>query len=141
MLNLPKFNPPADNVIGQSAQGLIVIAESPFNFHEAVVAAKASGFAGHAALIGDLNGSLNELMSGYTVAEVKEQEVIYAATLGRPDITTINNDKNIQLVLLADIAETDKIRAENSLKQLGWKPWKNFTDTKYGSTIVGLTRK
>ena len=114
--------------------------ERVYDYKTALIAAKEAGLAKNTLLIGMTYGILPQIISDYTVGEVKKASNDYKWLLTDSDWYTVNPDSinkkyDIKLVLLQDSDEITK----SKFIQLGWIKWAEFSN-KYNNIIYGLIR-
>jgi len=115
-----------------------VLSELPYDYRSAFRAAKDSGYAGKLFVAGATYGVFGEIMNGFAIAEARAGAAIYRSVPPLFNAADINRNNAIELVLISDFFEGDSLRGD--LADLGWRPWRNFRNNSFGSTIFGLIR-
>ena len=143
---LPSINPPVDEIISQDIPlySLTVLSRLPYDFHHALQAAKQTGFADATYIVGSSFGNLPEILSGYTLRDIKADLALnkdmqrYEDTPRYRSADVIDADPAIRLVLLVGYPKSPEL--QQALIKRGWHLWRKFKDERYRSTIVGLCR-
>jgi hypothetical protein len=122
--------------------------ELPYSFTKALHKAQEDGFAGSLYYSpGNGYGYFAEMLSGYSVEEMKQQRDIIldiGVGLDASSSQRINQDKRIKLVLVNASENSTTTLNEQllvSLQNNGWKPWHTFTNDVYHTALVGMVRK
>ena len=119
-----------------------ILSEGVYNIDVAMQAVRDGGYAKSACKVGITYGTFSEVMRGYSFEEMESarSNFLPCSSWGPLDISAINSNKNINLLLFID-----KPNKDNEIKQLldsgRWVVWKEFHNGKYGSTIIGIARK
>lgn len=124
-----------------------VLSEFPYDSVTSLKEAKKDGYAGEVYYApGNGYGYFSEILSGYSVAELKKEKLIISSVGDNLDNITareINENKDIKLVIVNG-SEKDRTllpqKLADDLRVLGWANWKEFYNDKYGTTIYGLIR-
>lgn len=121
--------------------------ELPYNFKEALGAAKEEGFAGRVYYSpGNGYGYFSEILSGYTVEETQKQKSIIShigVGISSSTAHTIHFDNNVGLVLVNGSGNNKETLNEQmvfQLKKYGWVKWKEFKNEEYQTVLSGFIR-
>lgn len=146
-MNEASFGHDVYSTVMKKREGYFVWSELPYNFKEALQSAKQDGFAGNLYYSpGNGYGYFAEILSGYTVSEMQQQKsIISRIGVGIDEKTSdsIIADKDIRLVLINGSRknkETLNERLATTLQKNGWVPWREFTNSIYGTTMYGFKR-
>ncbi len=139
--HITQFNAPADKFYPNDYISSVMLSEYIYNYKDAFSAVKLHGLAGSAYVDGVSYGVFSEILNGYSVKQTLAEKEIFTKTGGLANASAIGQNSKIKLVLVSDVPFAEKKqKLINDLLALGFKPWKNFENKDYGSTIVGLIR-
>jgi hypothetical protein len=118
----------------------------PYEYKKAYALIKQKGLSENTYSIGATYGILPEIMNGYPTGAVIASNDIYKQQLSsRLDtenvdfyIENIQNDSRIKAVILGSINKKQELISQ--LFDNGWKEEAIFTNSKYGTTVVIMTR-
>lgn len=142
--NLAEFNKPIDElktIFNKDIKirgNYMILSEFPYEYNKAFKTAKENGYAGKIFTAGATYGVFGEVLNGFSIADIKAEKNIYKQIQLDISAENINKNEDIQLVLISDLADGDKLK--NDLENLGWKNWREFKNKEYGSTIFSLVR-
>ncbi len=122
-----------------------VVSEFPYSFTYALQQAKNNGYAGKIYYAtGNGYGYFSQILSGYSVDEMRQEKEIYTRIGGDITAEKIDKETNIQLVLVNGSENNHKAlpqKIADDLQTLGWVQWKEFSNDRFGTSIFGLQRK
>ena len=113
-----------------------------YDYKSALVKAKNDGYANYTIISGSTSGVIPQIISGYTVNEVKKSQTLLKLPIQSisdwtsVDPNLVNDFSEIKLVLITDSG--DKLLADKFIS-LGWKIW-NIFPIDGGGTVTGLIR-
>ena len=113
----------------------------PIGLSYVATAARQAGFASNTYLLGVTYGVFSQIMDNYTLAQVNAEQAICQSLKDADGAKNIVAQKNVKLVLIYDVNAPVKNQTIMDLENLGFKPWQNFYNPEYRSTIVGLVRQ
>ena len=122
-----------------------VLSEFPYNTNEALQVAKEDGYAGQIYYMsGNGYGYFSQILSGYSVAEMKKGKEIVSSLGDEITAREIDENKKIQLVLVNGSPKNKEAlpqKLADELRGLGWVSWRDFSNNEYGTTLYGIRRK
>jgi len=131
------------NMIGQ---GNISIrqTEQIYDYKTALIAAKNAGLAGKTLLVGVTYGALPQILSGFTIKEVKESIELNKKLMfggwSSASAELINNEPEIKLVLMTEMSyASNQDNLRKNLLLLGWKDWNIFSPIG-ANVVIGVIR-
>lgn len=146
-MNTASFGQDVYSTAMKNRSGYFVLSELPYNFKDALQSAKQDGFAGKLYYSpGNGYGYFAEILSGYTVGEMKQEKLLVGNVgvgIGTTTAEIINVNKDISLVLIngsKNNRETLNEQLVYNLQKKGWLPWKEFANKEHGTVIYGFKR-
>ena len=131
------------NMIGQD-NIIIRQTEQIYDYKTALIAAKSSGLAGKTLLVGVTYGALPQILSGFTIKEVKEsielnKKLMFGGWFS-VSAELINNEPEIKLVLMTEMSyASNQDNLRKNLLLLGWKDWNIFSPIG-DNVVIGVIR-
>jgi hypothetical protein len=118
-----------------------------YDFDTALCEARQAGLAGHVYYSpGNGYGYFAEILSGYTVVQMRQEKAIVAGIgsgIGTTTAEDIISDKDIDMVLINGSSknkETLNEHLSDALQKNGWLLWQTFTNREYGTTVYAIKR-
>jgi hypothetical protein len=116
--------------------------EISYDYESALKSAKDEGLSGKVVISGHTSGVIPQIISGYTLSEVKESHALWKLPIQSindwtsVDPILVNNQPEIELVLITDSGDKSLL---DKFTKLGWKNWKHFP-LEGGGDVVGVVR-
>jgi hypothetical protein len=129
-------------------RGLVTL---PFNYKEAFADIKTLNVASGTFVVGGSYGVVQEILGGYTLSETLAANQIYKDQQNQIvqisednsvifDAERAQADLRITALLLGPIPQDLKTEAMLKMQNLGWKLYKTYSNTEYGSTLTLMLR-
>lgn len=130
-------------------QGLVT---SPYEYKTAFTDIKSLNMAGHTFVVGGSYGVVSEILNGYTLAETLSAYQIYKQQKHQIvrillednsmifDAALADSDKRINAILIGPVPLEFKKTVSEELLRLGWKMYKTYSNTEYGSSLTLMLR-
>ena len=132
------------DMIGIGQDNIMRQSEQIYDYKTALIDAKNSGLAGKTLLVGVTYGALPQILSGFTIKEVKQsielnKKLMFGGWLSA-SAELINNEPEVKLVLMTEMSfASNQDNLRKNLLLLGWKDWNIFSPIG-DNVVIGVIR-